>query len=93
MTSSAVSSDDLELRGMWLRMWSSSSLATRLLMAPRAVGEALEVVGAGFILIQGAQNGFELADDFVAAVDEVQFFARVCDIFVVYPIEVWSQCS
>src|SRR5260370_28449591 len=36
MTSSAASSEDLELRGMWLRMGSAISSAIRLLMAPRA---------------------------------------------------------
>src|SRR5207302_859627 len=36
ITPSAASSEDLELRGMWLRMWSSISSAIRLLIAPRA---------------------------------------------------------
>ena|SRR6266566_7524385 len=41
MTSSAASSEDLELRGMWSRMWSSISSAMRLLMAPRAAERLL----------------------------------------------------
>lgn len=39
-------------------------------------GEALEDVGAGFIGVEGAQNAFELADNFFGAIDEIEFFAR-----------------
>ena len=39
-------------------------------------GEALEDIRAGIIFIQSAQNTFELPDDFLGAVDEVQFLAR-----------------
>lgn len=38
-------------------------------------GEALESLGARFMLVEGAQDAFELADDFLGAVDEVEFFA------------------
>ena len=37
--------------------------------------EALEGFGARLVLVEGAQDAFELADDFLGAVDEVQFFA------------------
>ena len=40
-------------------------------------GEALEDLRAGIIFVQSAQDAFELADDFLAAVDEVEFFARL----------------
>src|SRR5437588_12995947 len=36
ISSAAASSEYLQLRGMWLRMWSSISSAIRLLIAPRA---------------------------------------------------------
>jgi hypothetical protein len=38
--SSAASSADFVLRGMWLRMWSSINSPMRLLMAPRAEAQA-----------------------------------------------------
>jgi hypothetical protein len=38
-------------------------------------GEALEGVGARLVFIEGAQNAFELADDFFSAVDEIEFFS------------------
>jgi len=37
--------------------------------------EALEDIRAGIIFIEGAQDAFELADDLLSTVDEVQFFA------------------
>ena len=57
-------------------------------------GEALERVGARFIFVEGAKNAFELADDFLGAVDEVEFFARSMGHFsLAYPIGVWYQDS
>jgi len=38
-------------------------------------GEALEDVGAVLFVIEAAQDTFELADDFLGAVDEVEFFS------------------
>ena len=38
-------------------------------------GEALESFGARFVLVEGAQDAFELADDFLGAVDEIEFFS------------------
>jgi len=40
-------------------------------------GEALEGFGTRVVLVQGAQNTLKLPDDFLDAVDQVQFFARV----------------
>jgi len=39
-------------------------------------GEALKNVGAVRILFEGTLRGFELADDFLGAVDEIEFFSR-----------------
>jgi len=38
-------------------------------------GEALEDIRAGIVFIEGAQDAFELADDLLSTIDEVQFFA------------------
>jgi len=43
---------------------------------PARGGEALEGIGAGFVVVERAQNAFKLADDFFRAVDEIQFFFR-----------------
>jgi len=39
-------------------------------------GKPLQGVGARFVLVEGAQDAFQLADNFLGAVDEIQFFAR-----------------
>ena len=39
-------------------------------------GETLEGFRARVVFVEGAHDAFELADDFLGAVDEVQFFAR-----------------
>ena len=39
-------------------------------------GQALEGVRARLIVVQSTKNTFELPDDFLGAVDQVQFFAR-----------------
>jgi len=44
-------------------------------------GEALEGFGAGFVLVEGAQDAFKLADDFLGAVNEVEFFRGKCATF------------
>ena len=41
---------------------------------PAGGGKALENFGARVIVVEPAQNAFELADDFLGAVDEVEFF-------------------
>jgi hypothetical protein len=46
---SAASSEDLEFRGMWLRMWSSINSAIRALTAPRVSSPSLKYVGALFV--------------------------------------------
>jgi len=52
-------------------------------------GKALEGVRAGLIVVQRAKNAFELPDDFLGAVDQVQFFARGVRHFLLgYPIGV-----
>jgi hypothetical protein len=38
-------------------------------------GEALQDLGAGFVLIQGAPDGFELPYDFLGAGYQIQFFS------------------
>jgi hypothetical protein len=38
--------------------------------------EALEGVGAGLILMERAKNAFELPDDFLGAIDQIQLFSR-----------------
>lgn len=38
--------------------------------------EALEGVGAGLVFVECTKDAFELADDFLGAVDEVEFFSR-----------------
>jgi len=38
-------------------------------------GETLEDIRAAFVFVQGAQDAFELADDFLGAIEEVQFFS------------------
>lgn len=38
-------------------------------------GEALEDIGAMFVVGEAAENAFELADDFLGAVNEVEFFS------------------
>ena len=48
-------------------------------------GEALQGVGARFILVEGAKNAFELADDFFGAVDEVEFFSGSVRHFACLP--------
>jgi hypothetical protein len=42
---------------------------------PASGGEALENLSAILIVVQGAEDALELSDDFLGAVDEVQFFA------------------
>jgi hypothetical protein len=37
-------------------------------------GEALQHFRALFVIIQGPMNGFELADDFFGAVNQIDFF-------------------
>jgi hypothetical protein len=37
-------------------------------------GQALEGISAGLILVECAKNAFELADDFLGAIDELEFF-------------------
>jgi hypothetical protein len=37
-------------------------------------GKALQNVGARFFLVQGAEHAFQLPDDLLGAVNEVQFF-------------------
>jgi hypothetical protein len=39
-------------------------------------GEALECVGARLIFMECAKNAFELPDDFLGAVDQIQLFSR-----------------
>lgn len=39
-------------------------------------GEALQGIGAGLVLVEGAKDTFELANDFFGAFDQVQFFSR-----------------
>jgi hypothetical protein len=39
-------------------------------------GEALEGVGARLIFMKRAKNAFELPDDFLGAIDEIEFFSR-----------------
>jgi len=73
--SAAASSEDFDLRGMWLRMWSSISSAIRLLMAP-ARRRAAEHVRAPFVIIQGAQGCLQLANHFLSAANKMQFFSR-----------------
>ena len=48
-------------------------------------GEALEGFGARFVLVEGAQDAFELADDFLGAVNEVEFFAGSVRHFACLP--------
>ncbi len=57
--------------------------------------KALKHIGAGIILIQSAQDAFKLPDNFLGAVDEIQFFARSMRHFAClpYPSGVWYQCS
>ena len=68
MTSSAASSEDLELRGMWSRMWSSIISAMRLLMAPRTAERRWRTSAGGTIFAAGAPDGLQLPDDFFGAV-------------------------
>jgi hypothetical protein len=39
-------------------------------------GQALESIRARIVLVEGAKDAFELADDFFGAVNQVQFFSR-----------------
>jgi hypothetical protein len=39
-------------------------------------GQALEGFGARIMFIKSAQDAFELPDDFLRAIDEVQLFSR-----------------
>jgi len=39
-------------------------------------GEALQDLGAGLVLIQGAPDGFELPHNFLGAGDQIQLFSR-----------------
>jgi hypothetical protein len=39
-------------------------------------GQTLERLGARFVFVEGAKDAFELADDFLGAGDEVEFFTR-----------------
>jgi hypothetical protein len=55
-------------------------------------GEALESVGARLVFIEGAEDTFELANNFLGAIDEVEFFAGGMRHFqLAYPIGVWYQ--
>ena len=54
-------------------------------------GEALEGFGAGFVFIEGAEDAFELADNFLGAIEEVEFFAGKMRHGLVYPTQVWYQ--
>jgi hypothetical protein len=38
-------------------------------------GQALKDFGAGIIFMQGAQSAFELAYDFLGAIDEIELFS------------------
>jgi hypothetical protein len=38
-------------------------------------GQALQHLGALLVLVEAAEDAFELADDFLRACDEVEFFA------------------
>ena len=42
---------------------------------PARGGEALEHVGASFVLIQSTLGGFELTDNLLRAIQEIEFFS------------------
>jgi len=54
-------------------------------------GEALEDVGAGIIFIEGAQDAFELADDFLVRLTRSSFWRDVCDILLAHPMGVLAS--
>ena len=85
MTSSAASSEDFELRGMWFRMWSSIKLAHEAIDRAAGCGQALQRFGARLVFVKCAKHAFELADDFLGARDEVELFARSVRHFACIP--------
>jgi hypothetical protein len=55
-------------------------------------GETLKSVGARLVFIEGAEDAFELANDFLGAIEEVEFFAGgMRHSQLAYPIGVWYQ--
>jgi|SRR5271168_1605816 len=47
--------------------------------------QTLQRLGTGLVLVEGPQNALELADDFLGAGDEVDFFARSMRHFACIP--------
>src|SRR6267143_2305605 len=93
MTSSAASSEDFELRGMWFRMWSSISSAMRLLMAPRAAERRCKTSAQGSSAWRARRALSSWPMIFLVRLTRSSFSHEVCDICLIYPIGVWYQGS
>src|SRR6266853_4838338 len=93
MTSSAASSEDFELRGMWLRIWSSMSSVIRLLMAPREAERRWRTSAQGSSSFRARKTLSSCPITFLVRLTRSNFSREVCDIFLDYPIGVWYQAQ
>src|SRR2546430_9814109 len=91
ITSAAASSEDLELRGMWLRMWSSISSAIRLLIAPRAAERRWRTSEQESSSLSARRALSSWPITFLVRLTRSSFSLEMCDIFLAYPIGVWFQ--
>src|SRR5580704_4752413 len=91
MTSSAASSEDFELRGMWFRMWSSINSPMRPLIAPRAAASRCSASAQGSSSLRARRTLSSWPMTFLVRVTRSSFSREVCDIPLAYPRGVWYQ--